>query len=62
MPTMPALSLSARKITPVKSKITLAVLDVLAAAQAVAPRETSGSTDQNADTEHQAAGELTRVS
>jgi hypothetical protein len=54
-------SLPKREIPPVRSKITIAILDVLAAAHAVAAPETTGGADQNADTPQHDADAPARV-
>ena len=61
MSTKPTSTLPKREIPPVRSKITIAILDVLAAAHAVAAPETSGSADQTADTPQHDADAPARV-
>ena len=61
MPTKPAFPLPKCEIPPVRSKITMAILDVLAAAHAVAAPETTGSVDQDADTRQHDADAPARV-
>lgn len=61
MSTKPALTLLKREIPPVRSKITAAVLDVLAAAHVVAIARPSARADRGADTDRDVADAPARV-